>query len=58
VVSEPGKGHLSRRTVEAHLRSIYRTIGVTTRAAAIRHAFQHDLAGESGGDRIISASHD
>ncbi|MEK6440580.1 LuxR C-terminal-related transcriptional regulator [Pseudonocardia sp. T1-2H] len=38
MVSEPGKGHLSRRTVEAHLRSIYRKIGVTTRAAAIRDA--------------------
>jgi LuxR family maltose regulon positive regulatory protein len=50
--------HLSRRTIEAHLRSIYRKIGVTTRAAAIRYAFRHDLAGESGGDRIIRAPHD
>lgn len=50
--------HLSRRTIEAHLGSIYRKIGVTTRAAAIRYAFQHDLAGESGSDRNIGVSQD
>ena len=36
--------YLSRRTVHAHLRSIYTKIGVNTRAAATRYAVLHGLA--------------
>ena len=35
---------ISRRTVHAHMRSIYRKIGVSSRAAATRYALEHDLA--------------
>ena len=35
---------VSRNTVNAHLRSIYGKIGVNTRAAAARLAFEHGLA--------------
>lgn len=35
---------ISRRTVHAHMRSIYRKLGVRTRAAATRYALDHDLA--------------
>jgi predicted ATPase/DNA-binding CsgD family transcriptional regulator len=35
---------LSRRTVETHLTSIYRKLGVGSRTAAIRFALEHDLA--------------
>jgi predicted ATPase/DNA-binding CsgD family transcriptional regulator len=35
---------ISRRTVHAHMRSIYRKIGVKTRAAATRYALEHALA--------------
>jgi len=34
---------VSRRTVHAHLRSIYRKLGVRTRAAATRYALEHGL---------------
>ena len=34
---------VSRRTVHAHLRSIYRKLDVRTRAAATRYALEHDL---------------
>ncbi|MGH3775266.1 MAG: response regulator transcription factor [Pseudonocardiaceae bacterium] len=34
---------LSPRTVDAHLRSIYRKINVKTRAAATRYAIAHQL---------------
>ena len=34
---------VSIRTVHAHLRSIYRKLGVRTRSAATRYALQHDL---------------
>jgi DNA-binding NarL/FixJ family response regulator len=34
---------LSVRTVNAHLRSIYRKLGVSSRAAAGRFAEEHDL---------------
>ena len=34
---------LSRRTVEAHLRSIYGKFGVKSRDAAIRYAIEHGL---------------
>ncbi len=34
---------LSRRTVHAHLRSIYRKLDVRTRAAATRYALEHGL---------------
>jgi DNA-binding CsgD family transcriptional regulator len=34
---------LSRRTVNAHLRSIYRKLGVRSRSAATRYAVEHDL---------------
>jgi DNA-binding NarL/FixJ family response regulator len=34
---------VSRRTVDAHLRSIYRKLGVDSRTAAARHAVDHGL---------------
>jgi DNA-binding CsgD family transcriptional regulator/Tfp pilus assembly protein PilF len=34
---------ISRRTVDAHLRSIYRKLGVDSRTAAARHATDHGL---------------
>ncbi len=34
---------VSRRTVHAHLRSIYRKLEVRTRAAATRYALEHGL---------------
>jgi DNA-binding CsgD family transcriptional regulator len=36
--------HLSEHTVAAHLRSIFRKIGVTSRSAATRYAIEHGLA--------------
>jgi DNA-binding CsgD family transcriptional regulator len=36
--------HLSEHTVAAHLRSIYRKAGVTSRSAATRYAIEHGLA--------------
>ena len=35
---------LSPRTVEAHVASIYRKLGVSSRAAATRFALEHGLA--------------
>ena len=35
---------ISRRTVHAHMRSIYRKLDVKTRAGATRYALEHDLA--------------
>jgi DNA-binding CsgD family transcriptional regulator len=35
---------VSRRTIHAHMRSIYQKIGVRTRAAATRYALDHGLA--------------
>jgi DNA-binding NarL/FixJ family response regulator len=35
---------LSRRTVHAHLREIFRKLGVSHRSAATRYAIEHDLA--------------
>jgi ATP/maltotriose-dependent transcriptional regulator MalT len=37
---------LSTRTVQAHLRSIYSKLNITTRTAATRYAIEHGLAGE------------
>jgi len=37
---------VSRRTVEAHLRSIYGKFGVKSRDAAIRYAIEHGLVEE------------
>jgi DNA-binding CsgD family transcriptional regulator len=34
---------VSRRTVDAHLRSIYSKLGVTSRSAAVRYALDHHL---------------
>jgi len=34
---------ISRRTVHAHLRSIYQRLGVTTRTAATRFALENSL---------------
>jgi predicted ATPase/DNA-binding CsgD family transcriptional regulator len=34
---------VSRRTVDAHLRSIYSNLGVTSRSAAVRYALDHHL---------------
>lgn len=34
---------LSTRTVDAHLRSIYTKIGVSSRSAATRYAVEHGL---------------
>jgi DNA-binding NarL/FixJ family response regulator len=36
---------LSTRTVQAHLRSIYSKLDITTRSAATRYALEHGLAG-------------
>jgi DNA-binding CsgD family transcriptional regulator len=35
--------HISPRTVNAHLTSIYSKLGVSSRAGAIRYAVEHDL---------------
>jgi DNA-binding NarL/FixJ family response regulator len=35
---------LSRRTVHAHLREIFRKLGVSHRSAATRYAIEHGLA--------------
>jgi DNA-binding NarL/FixJ family response regulator len=35
---------LSEHTVKFHLTNIYRKLGVTNRSAAVRYAFEHDLA--------------
>lgn len=35
---------LSRRTVQAHLREIFRKLGVNHRSAATRYAIEHGLA--------------
>ena len=37
---------VSPRTVEAHLRTLYRKLGVRSRTAAARYAVEHGLAGE------------
>jgi ATP/maltotriose-dependent transcriptional regulator MalT len=37
---------VSRRTVDAHLRSIYAKLGVRSRDAAVRVAKEHDLLRE------------
>ena len=42
-VEVAGELVVSRRTVHAHLRSIYRKLDVRTRAAATRHALEHGL---------------
>jgi DNA-binding NarL/FixJ family response regulator len=34
---------ISKRTVSAHLRSVYRKLGVSTRTAAARLAIEHGL---------------
>jgi DNA-binding NarL/FixJ family response regulator len=34
---------VSRRTIDAHLRSIYSKIGVASRSAATRYAVEHGL---------------
>ena len=39
-----GELFLSRRTVHAHLREIFRKLGVSHRSAATRYAIEHGLA--------------
>jgi DNA-binding CsgD family transcriptional regulator/tetratricopeptide (TPR) repeat protein len=48
-----GKLFLSPRTVNAHLRSIYRKLGVNSRSGATRYAVEHGLveAAAAGADR-------
>lgn len=36
--------HISINTVQTHLRSIFSKVNVTTRAAAVRYAFEHNLS--------------
>jgi DNA-binding NarL/FixJ family response regulator len=38
---------LSEHTVKFHLTNIYRKLGVSNRSAAVRYAFENDLAGSS-----------
>jgi DNA-binding CsgD family transcriptional regulator len=38
-----GRLHLSEHTVAAHLRSIFRKIGVASRSAATRYAIENGL---------------
>jgi DNA-binding NarL/FixJ family response regulator len=40
---------LSRRTIEQHLRSIYNKLGVGSRTAAARFAFEHGLTHSDAG---------
>jgi DNA-binding NarL/FixJ family response regulator len=42
---------LSTRTVQAHLRSIYGKLNITTRTAATRYAMEHGFAGTMGDRR-------
>jgi DNA-binding NarL/FixJ family response regulator len=39
---------LSEHTVKFHLTNIYRKLGVSNRSAAVRYAFENDLASSSG----------
>jgi DNA-binding NarL/FixJ family response regulator len=39
---------LSTRTVQAHLRSIYSKLNITTRTAATRYAMEHGLTTDVG----------
>ena len=39
---------VSPRTVDAHLRTLYRKLGVRSRTAAARYAVEHGLTGRAG----------
>jgi DNA-binding NarL/FixJ family response regulator len=46
---------LSEHTVKFHLTNIYRKLGVSNRSAAVRYAFENDLASSAGALQAASA---
>ena len=45
---------LSEHTVKFHLTNIYRKLGVSNRSAAVRYAFEHDLARSGSLSRVTA----
>jgi DNA-binding NarL/FixJ family response regulator len=46
---------LSEHTVKFHLTNIYRKLGVSNRSAAVRYAFENDLAISDPGHQLVGA---
>jgi two-component system nitrate/nitrite response regulator NarL len=47
---------LSEHTVKFHLTNIYRKLGVSNRSAAVRWAYEHNLAASAQSDALTSAT--